>query len=407
MSAQGKAAPFITARVAIGLVVVSALSLLAFLILSAYAPELRSEKSGGNDALSKSAVGFAGLRYLLDNTGNEVEIGRRPPLPSTYSLVILTPDAYGEEAEIAHLATPGARLIVLPKWMVFSDPKHPGWVTTFGANLPGVTSRLLSTIAPDSKIKQAKGAGKVQFHGVFPRFQPVADGHIAQIDTLQTISGKNLEADIVDEHGNAVLAQVKGTQTYVLADPDLLNNQGLHDAGTARMAVDLITLLRNSERPVSFDVTLNGIRSSPDLLRAVFSPPFLGATLCVILAALFIAYHAFNRFGAAARQDRVYAFGKRALADNTAAVIRMMHREPAMAPRYAQATLNLVAAHVGLPRERTQDAAWVQALEKSRGAEGQFAELNAEAAGVRDTGALLRVAAKLYKWRRGILHGHR
>lgn len=406
MSAQGKAAPFITSRVAIGLVVVSALSLLVYLLLSAYAPELRSEKSGGNDALSKSAIGFAGLRYLLDNTGNEVEIGRRPPLPSTYSLVILTPDADSEQSEVARLASPGARLIVLPKWMVFADPRHPGWVTSFGAYMPGVTSRLLATITPDSKIKQSKGAGKVQFRGVFPRFQPVA-GHAAQIDTLQTISGKNLEADIVDDHGNAVLAQVKGTQTYLLADPDLLNNQGLHDAGTARMAVDLIALLRNSERPVSFDVTLNGIRSSPDLLRAAFSPPFLGATLCVILAALFIAYHAFNRFGAAARQDRVYAFGKRALADNTAAVIRMMHREPAMAPRYAQATLNLVAAHIGLPRERTQDVAWVNALEKSRGAEGQFAELNAEAAAVRDTGALLRVATRLYKWRRGILHGHR
>jgi len=83
VSAQGKAAPFITARVAIGLVVVSALSLLAFLILSAYAPELRSEKSGGNDALSKSAVGFAGLRYLLDNTGDEVEIVSSRPLSKT------------------------------------------------------------------------------------------------------------------------------------------------------------------------------------------------------------------------------------------------------------------------------------------------------------------------------------
>lgn len=407
MSAPGKATPFITSRVAIGLVVVSALSLLVYLLLSAYAPDLRTEKSGGNDALSKSAVGFAGLRYLLDNTGNDVEIGRHAPELDAYSLVILTPDADSEEATIADLAKSGVRLIVLPKWMVFSDPKHPGWVMSVGPDIPAATSRLLDTIAPGSKIVQAKGAGKVLLHGVFPRFQMIADGHTARIDTLQTISGKNLEADIVDAKGNAVLAQIKGTQAYVLADPDLLNNQGLHDAGSARMAVDLIALLRNSQRPVSFDVTLNGIRSAPDLLRAVFSPPFLGATLCVILAALFIAYHAFNRFGGAARQDRVYAFGKRALADNTAAVIRMMHREPAMAPRYAQATLNMVAAHVGLPRERTQDVAWIKALEQSRDAVGQFAELNAEAASVHDTGALVRVAAKLYKWRRGILHGHR
>ncbi len=339
-----------------------------------------------------------GLRYLLDNTGNDVEIGRRPPLPDTYSLVILTPDADGEEAEVADLAKSGVRLIVLPKWIVFGDPAHAGWVKSLGAYMPDVASRLLGTIAPGSKATQAKGAGKVQLHGVFPRFQTVANGHAAQIANLQTISGKNLEADIVDANGNAVLAQIKGTQAYVLADPDLLNNQGLHDAGTAQMAMSLIALLRNSEKPVSFDVTLNGLKRSPDLLRAVFSPPFLGATLCVILAALFIAYHAFNRFGAAARQDRVYAFGKRALADNTAAVIRMMKREPAMAPRYAQAHAQPRRRHMSACRESGHwDAAWVQALEKSRGAEGQFAELNVEAASVRDTGALLRVAAKLYK----------
>ncbi len=86
---------------------------------------------------------------------------------------------------------------MLPKWITFTDPAHPGWVKSLGAYIPAVPAHLLDTIAPGSKITQAKGAGKVRFHGVFPRFQPVADGHVAQIGNLQTISGKNLEADIV------------------------------------------------------------------------------------------------------------------------------------------------------------------------------------------------------------------
>jgi hypothetical protein len=169
----------------------------------------------------------------------------------------------------------------------------------------------------------------------------------------------------------------------------------------------LILDLRRNDGPIRFDLTLNGFRKSPEVLRAVFSPPFLGATLCAILAAAFIAFHAFSRFGPVARPDRVFAFGKRALADNTAAVIRLMRREPQMARRYAQATLRMVAERTGVARERMAEPGWLAMLEKRNGTQLPFAELDAEAARVRDTNALIKVAEKLYRWRRGILHEHR
>ena len=72
---------FITPRMAVGLVLVSALSLIAYFALSAYAPDLRSDISGGGDALSKSAVGFAGARFLLDKADVPVTLGKAPPPP--------------------------------------------------------------------------------------------------------------------------------------------------------------------------------------------------------------------------------------------------------------------------------------------------------------------------------------
>src|SRR4051812_11295845 len=63
--------------------------------LTAYAPELRDGSDGGAHALSRSAIGFAGLAKLLEANGVPVVIARGPiaPAPDGTGLVILTPDA--------------------------------------------------------------------------------------------------------------------------------------------------------------------------------------------------------------------------------------------------------------------------------------------------------------------------
>jgi hypothetical protein len=399
--------PLITLRLAAGLVLVSVLSLIAFAALSAYAPELRSDISGGGNALSKSAVGFAGLRFLAEQAGISTYLGREPPPADRYSLIVLTPEPATAPSEVARIAYPGPRLIVLPKWITASQPGHSGWVMKVDiADTKSIASSLAS-ITIGATVAQRRGVSRTHILSLDWRFGSLVPQKPVSLDSIQTISGPFLEPDIVDDHGNAVLVQIHGTQIYILAEPDLLNNRGMHDLSTARMAFGLIQMLRVGPRPIAFDITLNGFRQSPSLLRAMFSPPFLGATLCAMLAAAFIGFHAFSRFGAAERPDRVFAFGKRALADNTAAVIRLMHREPPMAPRYAQAMLNLVAAHVGIPREQLDDPAWIRIAEQRSAVQYRFSDLKIDAANVRDNGGLIKVAAKLYKWRRGILYEHR
>ena len=52
--------------VVLALIVVGALSFAAFVVLSAYAPDLRSGSDGRGHALSRSAVGYAALVALLE-----------------------------------------------------------------------------------------------------------------------------------------------------------------------------------------------------------------------------------------------------------------------------------------------------------------------------------------------------
>src|SRR5581483_8108358 len=194
------------------------------------------------------------------------------------SLVILTPEPSTAATELATLAGPGPRLVILPKWIVAPDPQHSDWVRKLETDAPGDIAAMIQTIAKGARLAQRASMQKVLLGGVYARFRsPPSTARIA-IDRLQTISGPNLEPDLTDEHGNAVLVQVKGTEIYILADPDLLNDQGLAGLDAARIAYTLVQAVRVGNAPVSFDVTLNGFKRSPGLLRSVFSPPLLGAT---------------------------------------------------------------------------------------------------------------------------------
>ena len=304
MSDQGG---IVSRRVASGLVLVSALSALGFLALSAYAPDLRSNKSQGTDVLSKSAVGFAGLRILLEASQIDTQVGRDPRPDEVASLFILTPEFATDHKDLAPLAAGRERLVVLPKWLTLPDPLHAGWVSKIAAFDSATIAELVSDVAKGAKIRQRTGPAQVTLQGPYAHHLSIKR---LAMDSPQTISGPTLDAALTDEKGHALLAQIRGTQTFILADPDLLNNAGLGNAATARAGLDLIKLLRVSNAPVVLDVTLNGFGRSRNVLKTVFSPPFLGATLCALLAAALLAYHAMNRFGAPLKPDRIYAFGK-------------------------------------------------------------------------------------------------
>jgi len=406
MSAQGAQRP-ISPAIALGLVLVSALSLIAFLALSAYAPDLRDEANGDAHALSNSAIGFSGLRFLLTAAGIDNAIGRGTRLREGKlpSLTVLTPEITSRSSEIKSLSQRKIVLIILPKWLPFPDPVRPGFVDKVAAFSGRDIAALLKDLSKDTKIEQAKGSKGValalaaDFPGLYLPSQS------APIDTLQTISGPHWIPIITGGKGHVVLALLEGTAVFVLADPDLMNNHAIASSKEAAFAISFFSATRSRRGPVVFDVTLNGFNRAPDPLRTMFAPPFLGATICAILAALLIGFHAFARFGEPRPPPPGFALGKTALVDNTAELVRVMNREPRMAERYAIVTRNLVWRGLGIRRqvERDQADATLKALERRAGGL-EFDALNAEAARVRRKSELMRVAGQLFRWRERIVH---
>lgn len=392
-------------RTVLALVLVSLFAFSAFVVLATYAPDLRERDDGGAHALSRSAIGYAGVITLLKAQGTPVVISRAQDMKTTQaSLVVLTPETENEAKGVERLASKNVTLVVLPKWIAAPDRSHQGWVRKVEPwNARFITEHLLAAIGKDGVVSQDKGVNPAAVRlapGVLaqaPAGQPIDFGVLrtGPIDRLQTISGSGWIPLVVDERGRAIMAWPAGRpDLIVLSDPDLLNTQGVANLDTARVGVALIETLRDSAAGVVFDVSLQGFGRSRSLGKLFLEPPLLGATLCAIAAALLMGAHALARFGPTPRSARAFALGSRGLVDNSAGLIRMARREGELAPAYAA----LVEAQV-LEAAGGGSGERLDLLENGRPVSVRRSELASVAAAATTPEDLLTAARRWRLWR--------
>jgi hypothetical protein len=370
-------------------------------VLLPYEPDLRSGDNGGAHALSRSAVGFAGLAKGLRLAGDTVTVNRaRLGGHHADGLLVITPGVSADRAQVLPLAREfgGPTLVILPKWSTTADPRHTGWVRRFGPTVDPVGNGR-SFLAANVRRHQGSAPTVLAAEGEpFLYGETLATGPISD---LQTFEGGTWQPVLRDQGGEAVLVKDPSRALYVLSDPDLLNNQGLRDGRAFASAVAIIEALRTGGGPVIFDVRLNGLGRERSVLRLLFDPPFLAVTLCLAAAAALAGWQAFCRFGPARRPERAVALGKAALIDNSAALIRLAGREARMGGPYADLTAELAAKAAGAPGERPgEDLAGVlDRLGAQRGAGERFSDLRRAAREARSVSDMLTAAGRLRHWR--------
>jgi hypothetical protein len=390
-------APAFSGRSVLALVVVGIVAFAGLAVLSAYAPELRSGNDGRAHALSRSAVGFAGAPILMKSLGETVVVSRTKPHGLENATVVLMPDASDLPKVLVPFADAAHTLIVLPKWLAVPDPIRQGYVRKLSVIKPGPEfTPLLRGYSRVTHTAVRKGAGKPVLHGAGGPFGPGTYLPLGKVDQLQTVSGEGWAPALADESGGIVLAYSrKNPSVWLLADPDLLNNQGLSSLDTARAGAAILQAASGGgTRAIVFDVTLNGFERGRGIGRVMLEPPWLAATLCGVAAAILMGLHALARFGQPRRRGRAFALGARALVDNSADLVRMARKEHELAPAYAALIRALVARAAGA---HTQEH-WLDDLAARRGAASPSA-LAAEAETAKTRDDLLAVAKKLYDWR--------
>ncbi|UVO55684.1 hypothetical protein [Sphingomonas sp. SUN039] len=399
--------PFSVRTVAI-IVLGGVLAFLGFLFLMAYAPQIRARGDSGAQPMSKSAVGFYGLYKLSEATGRLTELGTDEAHWSATGFVIVTiqPDTDLERLKrlvAARRAVDGTKtLYILPKYLTLPSFTRSGWVQNMGMLDPEWSKELLAVFGRIAFAEEKSPKGN--------RIIGVADEEMAGIDipapsaTLHYIA-KGMKPVLIDSGGEVVMGRTdlnNGAADYILADPDILSNQGLKSPEGARAALAVVDALRHDTKDsVAFDMVLNA-SGSRNLLQLMFEPPFLALTLAVLAAALLVGIHAFGRFGPAVPEPRAIPFGKRALADNAAVLIARAGAVKRLGDRYVAMIRETAATALGAGAlDPEAQERWLAGLPSLPGAD--FATLAARTRAAPNSDAMRSAARALHDWRNEVV----
>ncbi len=263
---------------------------------------------------------------------------------------------------------------------------------------------LAYEVDSDGQGESWEGLG---YAGKLPESRYSAENGTALQPLVRNSKGEILAGYVDDEGYYPALAGAAGFEpgdpeyldsskwgvTFVI-DPDLMNNYGLADRTRADLAHALVdTAMEGEDLDVTFDLTLNGLGASQNLLTLAFQPPFLAATLCLILAMIVIGWRAFRRFGPPVTEGRAIAFGKARLVKNSAGFIQRSKRVHLLSRPYADMVGERIAKMLGM--RHADDTAIAQAVTRRAPDAPDFAEATNRLRNARTNQELLRAAAAL------------
>lgn len=389
---------------ALGLVLAGGVLLVAMLWMIGAGVAAGDINDGGAHGGGRGLNGYGALYRLLEKTGHPTDFARDENGFRQKGLLILTPPQYADGGDIERIVamhrTYGPVLVITPKWLASgASTDQPGveqgWVRIKDVDAPqweGFLDDVGVTIAPATPpITDRQGAS-----AILPYPAKVMSGG------GMSGSGKKLIPLVLDAGGRILVARYddpKGGALALIFEPDLANNAGLARWDNAEITLRMIDQMVGAGDPrVTFDLTLNGLGRQPNLLTLAFTPPYLAATLALILAGVAVLWRAYARFGPPLAPVRDIAFGKRALAENSGGLIRRARRFHLLPAPYADAARGRIAAALGLAPHGDPvviDAAIERAL-AARTPEHSFTQACATLRAARRPADILRAARQLH-----------
>ena len=441
----GRGNPF-SPRVALALVLVGALGFIALLWAIGSGMTDPAPQPSGAHAGGKGLTGFAALASYLKARDYAVSQVQTRSAHQRGGLLVLTPRHDTRPADIARVIADhsgsGPTLLIMPKWLAQPLPQmlalgptgnqpkvRPGFVKLVQAAAPewkGFHDEITVIVAPLAGSPTAQRWHADGIEGVMPAVQAVESAQGRHLVPLVTAGsdarivaayladkGRYTTLDAIAlgppaEVGDAeALTAPPGYPLILVFDPDLLNNYGMAQQANAVLAERIVqAALPGTDPKIVFDLTLAGYARSQSLLELAFTPPFLAATLCLMLAAGVALWRAYHRFGPPLLVARSIAFGKRALIANAAGLLRRAKRLHLLGGPYADAARERLVKALALP-QRLDPAAAEAAIDRAlavRAPDAQpFSAAAADLRAARRPRDLLRAAQRLHLLERTLL----
>lgn len=428
--------PF-TRSTTLGIVLIGALAFVA--VLYWLGTGGGATNNGGGHAGGRGLNGYAALAAMLEADGVSVHRGRSKDALKQPGLLVLTPPAEAKGSDIAEIIearrTIGPTLVVAPKWTASPDLTNPltkrGWTRIVGTEPPewkgyhddvsvgfvsgaahgwagsGLNADLRGPLPDDSQVQAGTGPGLESL--VETPDGRVLAGYLSgdgSNPALERWIGMARHKDADPDEADASDGFTRSFPVVLVFEPDLLDNWGLADRQTGLMARRLLFAAGGGQPDsVTFDLTLNGLGASRNLLTLAFEPPFLAATLCFFMALLAAGWRSFNRFGPPRLAAREIPLGKTVLVRNTAGLIRRAGRLRLIAGPYADAARERLVHALGLPRGRPPqetDAAIDRLQARLNSTGPRWSDLAARLAAARRSADVVQHAAALQRLERDL-----
>ncbi len=382
-SAGGASAPFARGTV-LALLLVGAALFVGLLWFLGHAAS--PANNGGGHASGRGLNGYAALAALAQEDGYTVARTRSESGMEQPGVLVLTPLPDADGKAIARIVdkrrTIGPTVIITPKWQASLLPrkeKRPrGWTRINGVSLaqwPGFADDVTVSLNGE---KGAQGHGWRTADGrsgPLPNDKLVVSGTGQALVPLVTTSDGRTLAAYRDDNGYYPsldrLADVEPPTVepsgpegedggrnmdlhpvILVFEPDLMDNYGLANRQTAMLALDILhaAAVDSGSRAITFDLSLAGLGGRPNLLTLAFEPPFLAATVGLLLTLLAVGWRAFCRFGPPRTAPPSIPPGKTTLVANSAALIRRAGRLHLLTVPFVDALRERLVARLGLRR---------------------------------------------------------
>jgi hypothetical protein len=368
----------------------------------------------GPSALSRSAIGYAGLAETLQRLGLPVvrRNGGHDEKLGPGSVVIVAepqPSAEAEENGFALGKATGV-VFVLPKWRGIPSRSHDGWIDDVDPLPTGNADWTLARAGAEGRAVRVAlpAAWSVNTLGPAPTLGPA----------VQLIADSDLTPIIAADEGILVgETEQRGRRVVVVADPDILSNQGLLKGENARLALRLIGELHNGSGKIVFDTTVRGTAAGGgapklDLLLLFFRFPFVWVTALALAAIALLLWAAMPRFGKPETTPDLIDAGKRPLIRNVSNLLEFAGHQEVVVGGYIQSTLRSVARRLHAPKDLGGAALvdWLHRTGRARGIAtdlpGIMARIAERPAGLApDRAALIRATVDIHRWKQEILNG--
>lgn len=424
---QRAANPF-SPRVTLGLVLFGALSFVLLLWMIGTGIGDPGPGASGGHAMGKGLNGYAALNTYLKKRGYDVSTVQSRAALKRPGLLILTPLHEASAEELGEVVNNrrqvGPTIVVVPKWRAIPLPRRtiqvkegfvqlvdtamPDWkgfydeITLNGGALktgsrPGgwEASGLSGELPNPDKVFSGAGEYVIPL-AMGEGTEQILAGYMSDGGDYPALRGLTVRYD----EGELEDEPIAQYPVVFVFDADLFNNYGMSREANARLAEQIVrTSLNEGDKAVAFDLTLVGYGRSPSLLTLAFTPPYLAATLCLLLAAGVALWRAYRRFGPPLLAGQAIAFGKRALVGNAAGLIHRARRLHLLGAPYADAARERLARALALPAKlghEQAEAAIDRALAARTPGSASFSAVAANLRAARRPTDLLRAARHLH-----------